>query len=126
MFSPVGKKKYLIQQKFGGSTERAISPGSPGSRSPSRGPRSRSSSPTLSQKDDSLKKLRLLAPTSVIAANGALEKALGDVGMTGQIMRKLLEATTRYRPHRDAILLKAFESKTMAYEFFRLNLNSAF
>jgi hypothetical protein len=128
MFSPVGKKKLLIQQKFGGGGGGPVSndgarSASPNSRSPSRPGTSRPLSP---EKDDTKQKMKLLAPTSVIAATGVLESALSDAGMTGVVMRKILEATTRYRPHRDAILLKAFESKTLDYQFFRQNLATAF
>lgn len=124
MFSPVGKKKLLIQQKFarGDDRGRSLSPSSPhGGR-----PRSVSSGSPSPQPENVNEKIKLLAPTSAIAATSSLEKALADPGMPGVVMRKVMEATTRYRPHRDAILLKAFESKSMEYQFFRQNLNTAF
>eukprot|EP01039_Chlorochromonas_danica_P011214 gene11214-12506_t len=142
MFSPVGKKKILLQQKFArgdDSGHRALSPSS----SPTRGHGTESSrhSPTRSSFGGASVSSRSTSPSerasrgkvkippssaSQVAATGALERALSDPGMLGIVMRKILQATTNYRPHRDAILLKAFESKVLEYQFFRLNLNTAF
>lgn len=126
MFSPIGKKKRLIEQKFSRGGER-VGSSSPRSRSPTRGgsisPRSPSPSGSL---DDTRQRMKLLAPTSMIAASGVLERALSDPGMTGVVMKRILEATARYRPGRDAITLKAFEAKTLEYSFFRQNLSTAF
>lgn len=123
MFSPIGKKKILLQQKFGGSP-----PQSPSSLVS----RDRAASPlqiTASTTDDLRelkKKLKVLAPTSAVAASAKLESALSDVGTLGTVMRRIMEATARYRSDRDGVLLKAFESKTLEYDFFRQNLHSVF
>lgn len=122
----MGKKKILLQQKFGGASP-SRSP------SPNRGDKARSLSPssqtsTTSQEEmlNLRKKLKILAPTSKVAASSKLESALADVGGLGVVMRKIMEATARYRSDRDGVMLKAFESKTLSYEFFRLNLQSVF
>jgi hypothetical protein len=127
MFSPMGKKKLLLQQKFGGTSAQ---PGSPPSLSPPRPSTSTVGSAITSRDDRDLKelkkKLKIQAPTSTVAASGRLEVALSDVGHLGDAMRRIMEATARYRPERDGILLKAFESRTIDYEFFRLNLRNVF
>lgn len=122
----MGKKKILLQQKFGGSTA-SISPSrssSPKARSSSpSSPNGRSNSPDLREMR---KKIKELAPTSAIAATNRLESALTDVGHLGTVMKKILEATSRYRSDRDGVMLKAFESRTIEYEFFRHNLQAVF
>ena len=118
MFSPMGKKKILLQQKFGGSTSTAAA--SPSDRSKSPNAR-RSHSPDLRE---IRKQIKELAPTSVIAATNRLENALTDVGLLGNVMKKILEATSRYRADRDSVMLKAFESRTLQYDFFRHNLQA--
>lgn len=127
MFSPIGKKKILIQKKFGGSISPLNSrPGSPTNlslqpRSP--GSPSRSLSPDIRELRAKLKEQ---VSTSVIAATSTLETALCDPGVLGDVMRSVLDATARYRPERDSITLKAFESKTIDYNLFRQSLHNAF
>ncbi len=123
MFSPMGKKKILLQQKFGGSPPRSISPNR-GGRSIS--PSVQAISPHEGDLLELRKKLKILAPTSQVAASSKLETALSDVGTLGVAVRKILEATARYRSDRDGVMLKAFESKTLSYDFFRSNLQSVF
>lgn len=119
MFSPIGKKKILLQHKFGGSPSRSPSPTSD---------RERAASPSKEVDDlrELKKRLKELAPTSAVAATSKLEIALSDVGILGTVMRRIMEATARYRSDRDGVLLRAFESKTLEYAFFRQNLHSVF
>lgn len=131
MFSPIGKKKILIQKKFnGGVSPDSSRPGSPTNllqsipkspSSPSR--RGGSLSPDIRE---IRAKLKEQAPTSAIASTACLETALADPGTIGDVMRRILEATARYRPERDSVMLKAFESKTIDYYLFRQNLNAVF
>jgi hypothetical protein len=141
MFSPVGKKKILIQQKFnhtdgvktafsksgdeGGAHRASTSPkqmNSPNRRLDSPGG-SLDSSHSLR---DIRQKLKEQAPTSAIASNTKLEEALSDVGLVGHVVRKIMEATARYRPERDSVMLKAFESRNIEYSLFRQYLNQVF
>jgi hypothetical protein len=143
MFSPIGKKKVLIQQKFGGeiaplkintaADENAVQGtsrmGSPTGRWMS--PHKRLESPggsldSTQSLRDIRQKLKEQAPTSAIASGLRLDEALSDPGHLGQCLRKIMEATARYRPERDSILLKAFESRTIDYHFFRHHLNQVF
>jgi hypothetical protein len=48
------------------------------------------------------------------------------MSVLGVVMRKIQEATVRYRPEKDAVILKAFQSKHIEYDKFRAYLYSAF
>jgi hypothetical protein len=132
MFSPMGKKKILLEQRYvgtsakGGSLERgrrlsdcsSVSLGSAGSvgreseEEGSPGPKRRRS--TQKAGGDS------------IASSSHLQRALTDMEDTGRMMRKIQEATVRYRPEKDAVILKAFQSNHIEYDKFRAYLYSAF
>jgi hypothetical protein len=151
MFSPIGKKKVLVQQKFGGGEgslrinigddgsvqgSRIGSPsfrslGSPSFRSNGSPSHKRLDSPggsidSMQSLRDIRQKLKDQAPTSAIASTVRLEEALSDVSYLGHVLRKIMEATSRYRPERDSIMLKAFESRTIDYTLFRNHLNQVF
>lgn len=141
MFSPIGKKKVLLQQKFGGdivkqlslsNDEGSIAGGgyrldSPSGKSLGGSPSQKSmGSPTNRRLDspggsldsthsirDIRQKMKEQAPTSAIASTAKLEDALAHVGILGDVIRKIMEATSRYRPERDSVVLKAFESRTI-------------
>ncbi len=68
----------------------------------------------------------LKSAASSIASTSALEKALSHIGHIGVVMNKIMESTIRYRPDRDAIVLKAFQSKNIEYDIFRNSLYSTF
>jgi hypothetical protein len=128
MFSPIGKKKQLLQHKFGGGSPPSSKPGSP---THALSPSKRAATPTGNLEDtqnlrELRQKLSLQAPTSAIASTNRLEDALSDVGLLGVVIKKIMEGTARYRPERDSVLLKAFESRTIDYTLFRQYLNTAF
>ena len=120
MFSPMGKKKLLLQQKFGSSGH--INTNSPISPTMITSSRSHTAQDT-GQDSPTNEKVDLY---SSVASSSNLKKALEDPGVLGKIMNTVLSSTSRYRPNRDTIVLKAFESKCIEYKQFRFNLHSAF
>lgn len=119
MFSPMGKKKILLEQRLGGGRRASFS--------------SNESLPDLAAASDfaqSSKSKKIRGNTKEvgdsIASTTNLEKALADTGITGVMMKKILESTIRYRPEKDAVILKAFQSKHIEYEKFRSYLYSSF
>lgn len=145
MFSPAGKKKILLQQKFGltissptpsiRSNSNSNSPERErGSLSPDGGRLSVNSSPgknnmrSASPFDEKRPKTTSKAsvPTNLVATTSQLEKALTHPGLLGDVMKKLMAATARYHPDRDSIIVKAFESRHITYQLFRSNLATYF
>lgn len=127
MFSPIGKKKILLQHKFGQG----------GSRSPSPDASLTRESPPISPSGSQIRGGSITSLTSTgnerprSRANTApnlssLEKLLTDPGGIGQALRKLMEATAHYRPERDGIRLKAFQFSNLDYALFRNNIASTF
>eukprot|EP01038_Epipyxis_sp_PR26KG_P006779 gene6779-9286_t len=113
MFSPMGKKKLLLQMKLGKLPEEVLK-----------------STAKISPSKEFIKstnnRLSATTPVAVVASSTSLENALLDFGATGKMMNKIMEATVRYRPERDSVMLKAFQHKSIPYELFRSNLNSVF
>jgi len=129
MFAPVGKKKILLRIKRAGDDKEkvqqiihdyeekaqrvAISP--PRSRSRSR---SRSHSPERSG-----------SPSSVPLQNSTiprrqLEEMLELADLTSKVLTFIMEAAAKYRPERDALGLKAFQSQRLPYKLFRTHLHN--
>jgi len=122
MFSPVGKKKILLQLKMGGTDPNMMASevykklGSPLDKQ-------------SAKNDNIVSPPRNISPLKIvdsIASNTNLESALSDGGVLGVVMNKILQATARYRPEKDAVVLKAFQSKCIEYERFRSYLYSVF
>lgn len=63
---------------------------------------------------------------NIIASTSALESALCHVGNRGVVLNRIMDSTVRYRPDRDAIVLKAFQSTCIEYDLFRNSLYSTF
>jgi hypothetical protein len=134
MFSPIGKKKILLQKKFGlaesPSPNRSASPNSKdGSASPNLGATGSSSPGGKRGRPSSSRGASLTEGSTVaniVAASNKLDSAVHDTGLLGNVMRKIYDATSRYRPDRDSIILKSFESRNMEYHLFRQCLQSAF
>ena len=114
----MGKKKILLEQRIGGGRRASFSaPDSEQELVPSDFAMS-----TKSRKN----RVSTMEVGESIASTSNLEKALADTGSTGMMMRKILESTIRYRPEKDAVILKAFQSKNIEYEKFRAYLYSSF
>ena len=118
MFSPMGKKKILLEQRLGGrrgslSSVESLPDLAASDFEPSSS-KSKKNRGSMKEVGDS------------IASTSNLEKALADTGITGVMMRKILESTVRYRPEKDAVILKAFQSKHIEYDKFRSYLYSSF
>lgn len=115
----MGKKKILLEQRFiGGKSGKAENAPAVESGNESPDFAQSKSRKSRSSKDHNV--------TDTVASTTSLEKALADPGLTGVMMNKILESTIRYRPERDAVLLKAFQSKHIDYDRFRSYLYSAF
>lgn len=61
-----------------------------------------------------------------IASTVNLLRILEDVGPKGRVLKRIMDSTSRYRPDRDAITMKAFQNNAISYVLFRHNLHSAF
>jgi hypothetical protein len=120
MFSPMGKKKILLEQRYTSTRFRGESSANLLAESVSEVTESVVTKP---------KKVRTSKDANVtdsIASTSNLEKALADIGTLGIVMRNIMESTVRYRPEKDAVILKAFQSKHIEYDKFRSYLYSAF
>lgn len=123
MFSPMGKKKILLEQRYTGTkSAKGVEISSPGSGSDRESPTA-DFAQTKSRKSKSSKDHNY---GDSVASTSNLEKALADMGTTGIMMNKILQSTVRYRPEKDAVILKAFQSKHIDYDRFRSYLYSAF
>lgn len=120
MFSPMGKKKILLEQRYTSTKGRDSSPTSELGNT---GEFAASAVSSKSRKNRSSKDQNF---GDSIASTSNLEKALADMGTLGVVMRKIMESTVRYRPEKDAVILKAFQSKHIEYDKFRAYLYSAF
>ena len=136
MFSPVGKQKLLLQikrakemgakdplQKVLNQMEQrkqqqlAHSPGGSASlESPS--PGKRRSGGTAESPEKKV--------MEGVMSSSKLEKLLKDQGPPGVVTRRILEATVRYNPATDGVVLKAFQSRNISYDLFRHYLHSSF
>lgn len=127
MFTPMGNKKYLLQKKWGleGSPP-------PKTRHQSLDFTNMGSSAELERRGESVKSGSMSGKQSSkevgisIASSANLEKALAHVGTLGVVMNRVLESTVRYRPDKDAVVLKVFQSKNIDYDIFRNALYSTF
>jgi hypothetical protein len=122
----MGKKKILLEQRYTstkskprGDDNDSASLSSDGRDSPTDFAR------TMSSKSRRNRSSKNGAGDS-IASTSNLQKALADMGTTGIMMNKIMQATVRYRPEKDAVILKAFQSKHIEYDKFRAYLYSAF
>ena len=142
MFTPFGKQKLLLQIKL--AEDRGVAdplaavlkannndaPSRPGSSSQ----QAAGSRPASSSSSSRRQRGRSAESVRVDAAGGAGEvistskllSLLRDPGVDGEIMQRVLESTVRYRPDKDSIVLRAFQSKNIEYVFFRHFLREAF
>lgn len=114
----MGKKKILLEQRYTSTKGRDGSPTADLNNNISEVSVSSKSRKIKSSKDQNF--------GDSIASTSNLEKALTDIGTLGVVMRKIMESTVRYRPEKDAVILKAFQSKHIEYDKFRSFLYSAF
>lgn len=129
MFSPIGKKKILLQIKR--AKEMGVKdplakvlaslPDSPSNKS--NAPSSSSPSPT---KRNPHKTPQESASGDGIMSSSKLEKLLADKGTKGAVIRRILDSTVRYNPATDTTTLKAFQSRNISYDLFRHYLHSCF
>jgi len=63
---------------------------------------------------------------TTIASKSNLERLLDDKDTHGIIMKRILEATTRYDPGKNDVSLRAFDDRKIDYNLFRNNLSSIF
>lgn len=95
MFSPVGKKKILLELKMGGTdpNEMGSVVGSKKINTPSN-----KADPNMKKERGSFSPARSSSPTKVadsIASTNNLEIALAEGGILGIVMNKILHSTTR-------------------------------
>ena len=63
---------------------------------------------------------------TTIASKSNLQRLLEDNDIHGIVMRKIMDATTRYDPGKNDVSLRAFDDRKIDYNLFRNNLNSVF
>ena len=124
MFSPMGKKKILLQKRsnkvsFDDTNSTTVNEQQDNDETATAAsPNGRSSSPKRAKREQDM--------TDRIASTANLERALADIGVAGEIMRRIMESTVRYNPERDAVMLKGFQHKHIDYDRFRNYLYSLF
>lgn len=128
MFSPVGRKKVLLELDRAKTpqTRKALlsSIKKGGSRSPS--PEARTRSP-----EEMLARMRSRESFEVVHHSKAmktqtLEEMIQDDGPTGDGIRKLMECAIRYRPERDSAVITAFNTCSLTPDEFKKLLFNAF
>lgn len=121
MFSPVGKKKILLQikrAKEAGIDDplahalKVTGTGSPGGNSETE---SEAGSPS-----------RRTQERGVTMTTSKIDKLLEDKGIDGQVTKKLMEATKRYDPATDKVTLKLFQNKSIDSDLMRDIISKAF
>ena len=113
----MGKKKILLEQRYTSTKSTKGKESSNEEDSPDESPK---------RKPRRAKSIKDMTFSDSVASTANLEKALSDPGIIGVMMNKILHATVRYRPEKDAVILKAFQSKHIEYDQFRSYLYSAF
>ena len=127
MFSPVGKKQTLLEIKRAKETgldlheareivlsrkREQSTTGSPGS--------------TMMPSPDKSTKSRGGKKDEDGMGTSKLNQLLSDKGIEGVVMRKVMDATVRYNPEKDQIVLKSFQNKFIEPDLFRDILYKAF
>jgi hypothetical protein len=117
MFSPMGKKKILLEKRLTSATR-------------STSPKDRTVGKVTHDDDgDGSKERNKMAEkslTDLVASMSNLQLSLSSSSTIGVVMNRILEATIRYRPEKDYATLKAFQSKRIEYGHFRSYLHAAF
>jgi hypothetical protein len=130
MFSPIGKKKLIVELKRVPLNKReeylkahvkpdlrkSVSP--PRTASPNK--RGTSSSPPRARTP----LVQSIAPGASATRN--LDYILQEETLLGDVTRKIAEVAIRYRRERDAVLLTVFNANALSYEEFRDHLNRSF
>lgn len=113
MFSPMGKKKILLEKRLSSAT-RSTSP--------------KDRTVTLDDGGGSKERSKPAEKslTDLVASMSNLHASLSSTSTIGVVMNRILEATIRYRPEKDHATLKAFQSKRIDYDHFRSYLHTAF
>lgn len=63
---------------------------------------------------------------TTIASKSNLDKLLDDKETHGVVMKRIMDATTRYDPGKNDVSLRAFDDRKIDYNLFRNNLSSIF
>ena len=125
MFSPIGKKKILLQIKrakeSGHEDPLGVVMSRMGQGSPSKD--SEGGSEMGSPGQTKARSKRAEGPG---ISTAKIDTLIADKGMEGHVMKKLMEATTRYNPETDRITLKLFQNNAIGNTLFRDILNKAF
>jgi Ca2+-binding EF-hand superfamily protein len=133
MFSPIGKKKLIVELKRVPLNQREEylkthlkdSLQKKTNSSPSRSPspkkdKAHSSSPP---------RVRTPLVQTIAAGSSAtrnLDYILQEETLLGEVTRKIADVAVRYRRERDAVLLTVFNSNALSYQEFRDHLNRSF
>lgn len=125
MFSPIGKKKLIVELKRIPLEKREeflkthVKP-----RSSSRTP-----SPNKDRKSTSPPRVRTPLIQTIAAGSSAtrnLDYILQEDSLLGHVTRKLAHVAVQYRRERDAVLLTVFNSNALSYQEFRDHLTRSF
>lgn len=123
MFSPIGKKKLIVELKRIPLEKREdYIKAHLKSRSPPR-------TPSPERKSPSPPRARTPLIQTVAAGTSAtrnLDYILQEDTLLGHVTRKLAHVAVQYRRERDAVLLTVFNSNALSYHEFRDHLNRSF
>lgn len=127
MFSPVGKKQVLLEIKRAKETGLDLHEAREIVLSRKR-EQSQSGSPgsTMMPSPDKSTKSRGGKSGEDGLGTSKLSQLLSDKGMEGIVIKKIMDATVRYNPEKDQIVLKSFQNKFIEPELFRDILYKAF
>jgi hypothetical protein len=132
MFSPIGKKKLIVELKRVPLNQREEYLKTHLKDSYQKKPRTPSRSPSpKKEKSHSSSPPRVRTPLVQSIAAGAsatrnLDYILQEETLLGQVTRKIADIAVRYRRERDAVLLNVFNSNALSYQEFRDHLNRSF
>ena len=127
MFSPIGKKKVLVELKRVPKDKRESylkKVNSPARSNTAIPPKDASPA-----KSESPKRARTPLIQTIAAGKSAtrnLEYIMQEDSVLGEVARRITEVAVRYRRERDAVALSVFNTNSLSYQEFRDHLNRSF
>lgn len=129
MFSPIGKKKLIVELKkipLNKREEYLKSHIKIKTKDRSLSPSNSITSPSKSQSPPRERTPLIQTIAAGSSATRNLEYILQEDNLLGEVTRKIAEIAVRYRRERDAVILSVFNSNALSYEEFRDHLNRSF
>ena len=131
MFSPIGKKKLMVELKRipDEKKEEYLRTHLPQKQKHSERSLSPPQSSHTRSHSDSPPRVRTPLVQTINAGSSAtrnLEYILQEDTVLGEVTRRIAEVAVRYRRERDAVIMSVFNSNALSYQEFRDHLNRSF